>query len=63
MPVKLRRIGSSYDAYVDGAKVGEVYRNLGTGPRWRFVSPAGATIEADSLPVLRTEIDQAVTDR
>jgi len=63
MPVKLRRIGSSYDAYVDGAKVGEVYRNLGTGPRWRFVSPAGATIEAGSLPVLRTEIDQAVTDR
>lgn len=62
MPVELRRIGSSYDAYVDGAKVGEVYRNLGAGPRWRFVSPAGATIEADSLRVLRADIERAVTD-
>ena len=62
MPVKLKRIGSSYDAYVDGTRAGEVYRNLGAGPRWRFVSPAGKTIEADSLRALRTEIEQSVTD-
>ena len=62
MPVKLKRIGSSYDAYVDGAKVGEVFRNLGVGPRWRFVSPAGATLEADSLRALRAEIEGANAD-
>ena len=60
MPVKLKRIGSSYDAYIDSAKVGEVYRNLGVGPRWRFVSPAGATLEADSLRALRADIEQAI---
>ena len=62
MPVKLKRLGSSYDAYVDGAKVGEVYRNLGAGPLWRFVSPAGATLEADSLRALRAEIEGANAD-
>ena len=60
MPVKLKRLGSSYDAYVDGAKVGEVYRNLGAGPRWRFVSATGVTIKANSLRALRADIEDAV---
>ena len=33
MPVKLRRIGSIYDACIDTARTEENYRNLGAGPR------------------------------
>ena len=41
MPVKLRRIGSSYDAYADGTKVGEVYRTRSESAS--MVAPAGLT--------------------
>lgn len=60
MRVKLKRIGSSYDAYIDGAKIGEVYRNLGAGRRWRFVSTAEETVEADSLRLLSAEIERGI---
>jgi len=60
MPVKLRCIGSNYDACIDAARISESYRNLGADPRWRFISPAGATIEANSLRALRADIEQAI---
>jgi len=33
MPVKLRRIGSIYDACIETARISESYRNLGADPR------------------------------